>query len=506
MRWVPKSRAGWIVAGFASLVILGLIIGAIMLAVRWPFTKTNITRQLEEISASKVEIQSFRATYFPRPGCVAERVIFHHHQDASGKPFISLSSMRIESSIPGLFSKHLARVTAQGTHVTIGHGMQEGFAGAKKSQLVVQELIADNSLLEFSSADPANKGLVFQIHKFRLRNVGRQTVNRFEVALTNPLPPGEVIARGRLGPWEEKREQTPISGDYQLANAQLGVFGGIRGNLNSKGAFTGKLGQIGVSGTVDVPDFQVSSSPNHTELKSEFSAVVNARNGNVDLDKVLARIRQTTLLAAGRIATEPGKGRTAELSLSCKNGRIEDLLRLFTDSKSGPMAGAVTFTAQAHIPPAKEPFLKKLRLIGDFGIANGEFNKPETQKSVDRLSAGARGEKEPQDSGLVLSDLKGRAVLQQGVARLSDLSFGVPGASAQMHGTYNVISQQVDLHGDLITQKSIANTTSGWKSAVLRVLTPLFKKKHSEKAPVKITGTYRHPSFGLDIAAGKSSQ
>jgi len=88
MRWVPKSRAGWIVAGFASLVIVGLIIGAIMLAVRWPFTKASITRQLEEISASKVEIQSFRATYFPRPGCVAERVIFHHHQDASGKPFI----------------------------------------------------------------------------------------------------------------------------------------------------------------------------------------------------------------------------------------------------------------------------------------------------------------------------------------------------------------------------------------------------------------------------------
>ena len=122
------------------------------------------------------------------------------------------------------------------------------------------------------------------------------------------------------------------------------------------------------------------------------------------------------------------------------------------------------------------------------------------------MSAGARGEKEPQDSGLVLSDLKGRAVLQQGVARLSDLSFGVPGALAQMHGTYNVISQQVDLHGDLITQKSIANTTSGWKSAVLRVLTPFFKKKHSEKAPVKITGTYRHPSFGLDIGGGKSSQ
>lgn len=506
MHWIPKSRPGRILGGFCSVILLGLIVAAIILAVYWPFTRANITRELEEVSSSKVEIQSFRATYFPRPGCVAEGIIFHHPQDAPNRPFIALSAMRIESNIPGLFNKHLARVTAQGVHVNVAYGMQEKFPAAKRSPIVVQELIADNSFLDFLSDNPAGKPLEFQIRRFRVHNVGRQSVNQFDVAVANPLPPGEVTARGQLGPWTETREQTPISGDYQFTDADLSVFGGIKGRLHSKGSFTGTLGGIGVSGNVDVPDFQVASSPNHTELQSQFSALVNGRNGDVTLQTVLARIRQTILLASGRIAVQPGSGRTAELSISCKNGRIQDLLRLFTESQSGPMSGAVTFTAHAKIPAAKEPFLKKLQLLGDFGIVDGEFSKSETQQSVDRLSAGARGEKEPDAAGLVLSDLKGHAVLQQGIARLSDLSFGVPGALAQMHGTYNLVSQKIDLHGDLTTQKSIANTTTGVKSAVLKMLTPFFKKKHNEKAPVKITGSYNHPSFGLDLGGGKGGQ
>jgi hypothetical protein len=502
MRWVPKSRPGWVRAGFFALLVVGLVTGTIILAIKWPFTKANITHELEDLSASRVEIQSFHTTYFPRPGCVAQGIFIRHGQDVSGQPFIALSSMRIESGILGLFNKHLARVTANGVHVTVPHGMQERFLGAKMSKIVVQELIADDSLLEFSSGNSAKKPFSFHIQRFRLHNVGRQTVTSFDVALANPLPPGEVTARGHLGPWQENRVQTAISGAYQFTNADLGVFGGIKGKLNSRGTFSGTLRAIEAAGNIDVPDFQVSSSPNHTELKSEFTAVVNARNGNVDLKKVLARVRQTTLLASGRIAAPAGKGRSAELSLSCMNGRIEDLLRLFTESSRGPMSGVVNFTAHAKIPPGKDPFLRKLQLAGDFGISDSEFNKPDTQQSVDRLSAGARGEKEPEKSGLVLSDLKGRAVLQQGVARLSDITFGVPGALAQMHGTYNVISQQVNLHGDLTTRKSIANTTSGVKSAFLRVLSPFFKKKHSEKAPVKVTGTYSHPSFGLDIGGG----
>jgi hypothetical protein len=35
---------------------------------------------------------------------------------------------------------------------------------------------------------------------------------------------------------------------------------------------------------------------------------------------------------------------------------------------------------------------------------------------------------------------------------------------------------------------------------MLKVLDPLFKKKHASYVmPVKITGTYEHPLFGLDL-------
>src|SRR5206468_2348139 len=161
------------------------------------------------------------------------------------------------------------------------------------------------------------------------------------------------------------REQTPISGEYRFSNADLGVFHGIGGKLSSDGKFSGLLGRIEVSGETDVPDFEVASSTNHTELKTEFSALVNTRNGDVDLHRVLAHFRQTVLLAVGRIAARPEKGRTAEISFFCKNGRIQDFLRLFTKSGRVPMSGVLSFSAQASIPSGKQTFLKKVRLVGN---------------------------------------------------------------------------------------------------------------------------------------------
>jgi hypothetical protein len=36
---------------------------------------------------------------------------------------------------------------------------------------------------------------------------------------------------------------------------------------------------------------------------------------------------------------------------------------------------------------------------------------------------------------------------------------------------------------------------------IVKVLDPFFKKKHAGfMMPVKITGTYEHPSFGLDLS------
>src|SRR3981081_148493 len=107
------------------------------------------------------------------------------------------------------------------------------------------------------------------------------------------------------------------------------------------------------------------------------------------------------------------------------------------------MAGSVTVRAKAGMPPGHRRFLEKIKLRGGFGIGGGIFNKPSTQEGVNKLSAGARGEEDPSDPETVLTDLTGQVVVEDGTANFSDLSFGVPGAAARMHGTYNLISHKI---------------------------------------------------------------
>jgi hypothetical protein len=149
-----------------------------------------------------------------------------------------------------------------------------------------------------------------------------------------------------------------------------------------------------------------------------------------------------------------------------------------------------------------------VKLQGAFGISGGTFS-PSTQQNVDKLSAGARGEKEKDqvDPETVLTDLKGQVNLLAGTAAFSDLSFGVPGATARMHGTYNVISHKVDLCGQMKVDTKISNTTSGGKAFLLKMMEPFFKKKRKgEIVPVQISGTYEHPSFGLDLKDEKAQK
>ncbi len=171
------------------------------------------------------------------------------------------------------------------------------------------------------------------------------------------------------------------------------------------------------------------------------------------------------------------------------------------------MSGMVSFHAKVSIPPGQRPFLEKVELKGDFGIDAGSFTKSDTQEGVNRLSRGALGEedhhkteKDEDDPETVLSDLKGHILLRDGTARFSNLSFSVPGALAQMQGTYNLITEKIDLRGTLKTDSEPSDTTHGMKALMLKVLDPFFKKKHAGYAmPVKITGTYEHPAFGLDL-------
>jgi len=496
----------------AALVAVAVFIVAVgFLAWRWPFSREAVLKELEAASLSRVDVGAFHGTYFPRPGCILEHVTFQHNPKAGAPPLITVEKLRIEGSFSGLFVKHVRRVRAEGMHILIPlRGSDEHFETPKRSPVVIDDLIADGAILEVASSAVDKQPLKFSFHNFVLSDVGSSGPASFQARLSNPEPPGEITTAGKFGPWsEDEVGKTAVSGQYSFQQADLGVFGGIAGLLSSSGKFSGVLDRIEVQGLTDTPRFTITSSSHQVQLRTQFHAVVNGENGDTFLQNVAATFLKTTVSSEGSVAGSAGQpGKTASVELAAKDGRIQDILLLFARSERAPMSGMVSFHAKVFIPPGRRPFLQKVQLQGDFGIDAGSFTKCDTQEGVNHLSKGALGEddrqkaeKDEDEPETVLSDLKGHVVLRDGTARFSNLSFSVPGALAKLQGTYNLLNEKIDLRGTLKTDSEPSNTTHGMKALMLKALAPFFKKKHvGFIMPVKITGSYEHPTFGLDLS------
>jgi hypothetical protein len=500
-----RSRRLKVVAFFG----LGLGLAAVfLLAFFWPFRRETVIKELEDESKSRVTAGSFHGTYFPYPGCVLEQIVFQHNPKSDTPPLMTVNRITIKGSYAGMFARHVSLVLVEGMHILVPPPGSEQFETPQRSSVVIDDIIANGAILEVASRQAGNPPVHFTLHGFNISNVGGPDSASFRATLSNPEPPGEITTTGKFGPWDADHVgRTAVSGEYRFEHAELGAFRGISGLLASSGKYTGTLEHIEVEGSTDVPLFAVTQSSHQTQLSTQFHAVVNAENGDVFLQNVNANFRQTTIWTQGSIAGEAGQaGKTTSLAMYSKDGRIQDLLLLFIKSPRAPMSGIVTFKAKVSVPPEKRPFLEKVELLGDFGIDDGSFTKSGTQQGVNYLSQGARGEKTHQadnddtDPQNVLSDLKGHVLLKNGTATFSSLSFRIPGALAQMRGTYNLISEKIDLRGTLQTEAEISKTTHGIKAVILKVLDPLFKNKPGGYiAPVKITGSYDHPQFGLDL-------
>jgi len=369
-----------------------ILSGIIFLAARWPFSRTAVLKDLTEASLSRVSVASFHGTYFPRPGCVLERVTFQHNPKAGSPPLITIQKLRIEGSFVGLFTKHVRRIRAEGLRILIPpRGSGEHFQTLRRSRFVIDDLIADGAILEVVSRDPYKEPLQFSFHNFVISNVGNKGPASFQAKLSNPEPPGEITTTGKFGPWNpDDVGKVAMSGEYLFQHADLGVFRGIDGLLSSAGKFSGTLNRIEVQGVTDAPSFKVTSSSHPVQLRTQFHAVVNGENGDTLLRQVAATFWKTKVWSDGSVAGRSGQPRkTTSVELNTTNGRIQDLLLLFARSERSPMSGAVSFHARVSIPPGKRPFLEKVELQGDFGIDAGSFSKSETQAGVNHLSEGA---------------------------------------------------------------------------------------------------------------------
>lgn len=492
--------------GAVAVVLLVLIaaIGLFVLA-HHVFGREAVVQDLEDALGIQVRIRNFRLIRFPHPGCVLEGVAFVQNQEADSPPLISIQRLTVTGSYLGLLAHRVPLIRADGMHVIVPPFGSGSLLSHKKSDTVVGEFATENAVLEFRRHDNTQAPVKFAIHRFAIHDLASDRAMTFETALSNPEPPGEIRANGKIGPWREgKGEQTPVQGNYSFERAELGSIGGIAGLLSSRGKFLGTFKELAVEGDTDTPAFEVKHSQHRTHLVTNFNALVDATNGDVTLRDVNAHFWNTRVRAQGTVdGKHGGAGKTALLEIAGREGRIEDLMMLFIRDKKSPIAGVVSFGAKTKIPPKEGPFLKKIELEGDFGIDAARFTNPEKQQQATELSEKARGKADQLEDGelppeRILSDLKGHVALKNGMATFSKLTFTVPGATAEMQGTYDLISERINLRGTLQMAAKLSQATTGVKSFLLKIINPFIKKdKPNQPISFRITGTYDKPEYSV---------
>ena len=478
-----------------GVLALALVADAILLARNWPFTQAKIAESLGGATGSRVRFGEFDQTFFPTPGCVARKVSVER---GSAPPLATAEELKVQGSWAALltFQRRLSALRFAGLQIKLPDQMppREPQGESKKSETVVGEIVANGTVLD--------TGQRFEFPKLVLRNFSKQEEIGYDIEVKIPKPSGVAILSGAFGPW--RSQETPVSGTFQLSDADLSTVGDLKGLVQAEGKFQGPLARIDVQGATDSPKFAVKRHPVH--LKTQFRAQVNGSSGDVTLQQVDAQFLRTTLVASGTI--EGSKGKTATIDFVGDRARIQDVLLLFTSGDKAALNGPVSLRAHAVLPPGEGEFMRKLRFDATFGIENAKFTKAGTQAKVNELSARSRGQDVGEDEpapGSVVSDLKGSVRMRDGVAHLSDVSFAVPGATATGRGQYNLLTKRVDLHGKIRMDATVSEASGGGlKSILLKPFNALFDGKKADAVlPVSVTGYYPHPKFGVSLNPAK---
>ena len=488
----------------AAVVVFAVAAWALSAKALSGVVRQRMISALEENFASTLEEKDLEVSLFPHIAIVGSGIVFHLQNRPNLPPLFTIRKLTATANPLGLLARHISFVRIEGLDIHIPP-REENTQRPKTSEkrpprFVVDEIIADGTKLTTIPRDSWKTPLHFDIQHLRLYGGGPADAMKFDAALTNAKPPGEIKSDGMFGPWNrEEPGDTPVSGKYTFRDADLSVFKGIAGKLSSDGTYHGTLGQIEVAGTTDVPDFRVTIADNPVHLTTQFSAVVDGTDGDTQLQSVAAQLGHTPIAAQGSVEGKQGvRGKTVTLDVTVEAGRLEDLLLLSIKGKP-MMQGTVRFYTKLVIPPGDVDVVEKVMLEGELSMNRVVFSSVNVQDKVNELSHRGEGKpKEANDADSVASDFKGRFAVAKGILTLTGLTFSVPGVTVTLNGTYGLKNTEMNFQGNARLIAKVSETTTGWKSVLLKALDPIFKRKNvGAEIPLRITGTPAKPSFGL---------
>lgn len=484
--------------------------------------KEKIEAYLGEELQGEVTIDTLDGRLFPRVSLTGSGVVVRQHGRTDVPPLLTIETFEIHGSYRDLMMRtprHVAEVRLQGLLVQIppdkNHDSSddnepeksdaEKISDARKfEQIIIDRFEAPDTVLKLYSSKPHKPPKEFVIHHLVMDSVGSNQTIPYIATLTNPVPKGEIEASGTFGPWDVAHPaRTPVSGKYSFDHANLDTIDGLAGILSSVGSFKGPLNRIDIEGSTETPDFQVDAGGKPVPLSTRFTAVVDGSDGDTYLTHVDGKFLNTALVAKGKVVGIEGvKGRQVEVDFTIDKGRVEDLLQLAMNSDKPLLVGPVQMRASIVVPAEKgKKVIDKLKLRGEFGLTQAKFTSPTVQEKLLGLSRHAQGKTDGEPMGEVVSDLRGRFLLDHAVVTFTDLTFGVPGAVVNLAGTYGLRSELLDFKGELRLEAKLSQVAGGGvKGFFLKAFDPFFSKRGAGTVlPIKITGTRKAPKFGLNM-------
>jgi hypothetical protein len=526
-----------------SLVLLTIVVASLVAAYvirnAEPILRDRVIATLEERFHSPVELDQLhisltRGIEVSGRGLRILYLADPTHLDAKqqGAPaMVSVDRFDFRSGLRQLFepTMRVVMVNVDGMRLNIPPKQDRGrlFSGEKRGKrsklsIVVDEIVCRNVTLTIETNNPDKQPLVFEIRDLTLHDVGEEKPLPFDARLVNAKPVGDIHSTGQFGPWHsDEPRDTPVSGNFSFTNADLGTIKGISGTLSSTGMYRGTLGDIGVTGTANVPDFALNVSDHPVDLKTSYNATVDGTTGDTILNSVQATLLHTELRVSGMVLRAGGRhGSTAEgafpgdnpqdvpghmidISVATDHARVEDLLTLGVKTSPPLMRGAMTLRARLKIPPGRVAITQKMQVQGTFAIHAATFTNPHWQQTLDMLSERATGNPEQanaQDAKLVRSDMTGTFSLANAVIDVAKLDYQMPGAQVDVEGKYGLDGRTFDFDGTVRTRATASEMLTGWKSILAMPFDPLLKKNGAGlQIPIKIDGTKSDPKLGLDL-------
>jgi hypothetical protein len=506
------------------LILIGVLISMMLRRIE-PIMRAEIVEKLQERFHARVELDSFHVSLvnglwaegkglriwppaqvvgLTVPGANGAAVA------ASSWPLIRLEEFRFHAPIVYRLGKPIKISVVQLKGLDVDVPPKTHFSHAEEShedgnqRHLVKELLhfevdsfeCTDAHLTLETDKPGKMPLEFAIAQLTLSNVNMGGPMGLSAELTNPRPKGPIFTTGSIGPWAAYDPgETPVAGEYRFENADMGVFKGIAGILNSTGKYQGVLRDLVVDGQTDMQDFRLTDFGTALTLHTNFHAHVDGTNGDTWLQPVDAILGRSHFTAEGkivRVAAETTKngtqrpgGHEISLTVNVDHARIEDFLRLTSRSGTPLLNGDVKVKSSLD------------------GVA---FTSEKIQNDVGQLSLRGQGRpKEAKDAknnggADVLSTMQSDFTMVGGVIALPDLIYTVPGAEIDLKGTYSVKGGVLDFAGVAKTQATVSQLVGGWKGLLLTPADRFFKKDGAgTEVPIHIDGTREDPKFGVDL-------